>query len=92
MTSRQTTSTATLGWPKAGDIAGSGKTVAVPIDFGGGETIVVTDPAWARQLANAAIAAASVLESVLGIDLLDLASAGDAVEPGEASERDMAAS
>ncbi|GAA3172867.1 hypothetical protein [Nonomuraea roseoviolacea] len=70
MSARQTTTTATLGQPKAGDITGAGRDLRVPIDFGGGESIIVTDPAWARQLANAALAAANVLESVLGIDLL----------------------
>lgn len=72
MTTRETTTTSTLGWPKAGDLVSDGKTASIPIDFGGGEIIAVTDPAWARQLATAAHAVANLLESVLGIDLLDL--------------------
>lgn len=72
MTTRETTTTSTLGWPKAGELVSDGRTASIPIDFGGGEIIAVTDPAWARQLASVAAIAANALESVLGIDLLEL--------------------
>lgn len=67
MSIRETTKTSQLGWPKAGDVDEKDR---VPIDFGNGERLWVTDPAWARQLATAATVAANALEARLGIDML----------------------
>lgn len=89
MTTRETTTTSMLGWPKAGDLISDGKTASIPIDFGGGEIIAVTDPAWARQLASTATIAANALESVLGIDLLsehEITPAETAVVPLDRAE------
>lgn len=84
MSIRETTRVSHLGWPKAGDLDRNHD--RVPIDFGNGDRIWVTDPSWARQLATAATVAANALEAKLGIDMLPHAPAAGERRPAAPEE------
>lgn len=77
MTSRETTNSSTLGWPKPGQLEYRDGRWSMPIDYGHGEIVRVTDPAWARQNATAFTVAANALEAKLGIDMLPLPLEGE---------------
>lgn len=70
MSSRETTTARQLGWPRPGELEYRDGRWCMPVDYGQGEIVRVTDPAWARQAATAYTIAANALEAKLGIDML----------------------
>lgn len=70
MSTRETTTISPLGWPTVGELVGKGTGVSVPVAFGNGEVIAVTDSSWARQVAMAMTMAANLIDGALGIDML----------------------
>ncbi|MDP4501015.1 hypothetical protein [Nonomuraea turcica] len=81
MSSRETTNVRPLGWPKAGPLEYVDGKWSMTIDYGHGETVRVTDPAWARQNATAYTVAANTLEAKLGIDMLPFPPQGEERRP-----------
>lgn len=68
MTSLRRTTWTLLARPVAGELVRADDgTASVSIGLGADEELLITDPAWARDLATAAAAAASVLESEAGL-------------------------
>ncbi|MFD1940555.1 hypothetical protein ACFSKW_54790 [Nonomuraea mangrovi] len=71
-----------LGRPTAGELTRihPAQVPAVPISFGNGEDLILDDPAWARDLATAVAAAASVLESEHGLPAAEPYVCDDSIE------------